>query len=288
MRGPAITIHKALFALLLIVIAAPISTAQMSAVPTSAPTPAFDVVSVKQTKMASDRETIESLPGGDGITIRNMTLQGIIDFAYDLRPELVSGLPEWAKTQKYDLLAKVADADVAAFHKLNLEQRRAMLLALLADKFQLKTYRESKELPIYALVVSKNGVKMKEAVSGDKYTNGIKLQDGTLAGAGTLMGSTGQGVPVSALVLMLSRLGLDRVVVDRTGLTGTYDFSLRFAPERGSIPVINGQPAAISAEDAAKPSIFTALQEQLGLKLEPTKGLVEELVVDHIQLPSEN
>jgi uncharacterized protein (TIGR03435 family) len=260
-----------------------------NAVPDVAPTIAFEVVSVKPTKTASDRETIESPPDSDGITIQNLTLQGIIEFAYNFhRSGLISGLPQWAKTQRYDLMAKVADQNVAAFHQLDQAQRRLMLQVLLAAKFQLKLHREQKEVPMYALVISKNGLKMKEATPGDGYPNGMRLQDGKPAGSGALMGPTGQGVQVSALVLMLSRLGLDREVMDKTGLTGKYDFSLRFAPEAGSIPVINGQPAAVSAEDAAQPSIFTALQEQLGLKLEPTKGFVEALVIDHIELPTED
>jgi uncharacterized protein (TIGR03435 family) len=87
---------------------------------------------------------------------------------------------------------------------------------------------------------------------------------------------------------MLSRLDLGREVVDKTGLTGKYDFTLRCAPTEAMRPVINGQMRPISEEDAELPSIFTALQEQLGLKLEPTKGQIEGLVVDHIERPSEN
>lgn len=241
----------------------------------------FDVVSVRPTQIAVDGTTIESPPNGDGITMRNVTVHEMIDYAYSFHhPELVSGLPEWAKTKNYDLVAKVADADLAAFHKLNQEQRRQMLQAVLAERFQLKVHRDPKELPIYALVVGKKGAKMK------------KSPDGTPAGAGTLIptakGLTGQGVQMATLALMLSRLDLGREVVDRTGLTGRYDFTLRCAPTEAMRPVINGQMQPVSEEDAALPSIFTAVQEQLGLKLESTKGLIEGLVIDHIEQPLEN
>jgi uncharacterized protein (TIGR03435 family) len=241
-----------------------------------------------------DRESMESPQNGDSMTIRNMTLEWIIDNAYNYeRPELVSGLPGWAKTEKYDIAAKVADTDVNAFRKLTQEQRRTMLRAVLADKFKLKVHFEPKEMPIYALLVRKNGQKMKEATPGDTYAGGLRFPNGRAAGAGTLLPNgpgqiVGQGVQMAALALMLTRLGLGREVVDRTGLTGRYDFTLRFEPTYASRPVINGQPQALSEEEATAPSVFTAVQEQLGLKLEATKGVVEGLVVDHVEPPSGN
>jgi uncharacterized protein (TIGR03435 family) len=253
----------------------------------------FDVVSVRPTQIAADGTAIESPPNGDGITMRNITVQEIVDYAYSFNhPELVSGLPEWAKTKNYDLVAKVADANLAAFRKLNQQLRRQMLLAVLAERFQLKVHREPKEVPIYALVVGKKGAKMKEAAPADQYASGSKSEDGTPAGAGTLIptakGLTGQAVQMATFALMLSRLNLGREVVDRTGLTGRYDFTLRCAPTEAMRPVINGQMQPVSEEDAALPSIFTAVQEQLGLKLESTKGMIEGLVIDHIEQPSEN
>jgi len=257
-------------------------------------TPAtFDVVSIRPTQIAADGAAIESPPNGDGITMRNITVQEIIDYAYSFRhPELVSGLPEWAKTKNYDLAAKVADTNLLAFRKLNQQQRRQMLQTVLAERFQLQVHREPKELPIYALVVVKKGKKMKEAVPWDQYDGGPKSEDGTPAGAGTLIptakGLTGQAVQMATLALMLSRLDLGREVVDRTGLTARYDFTLRCAPTEAMRPVINGQMQPVSEEDAGLPSIFTAMQEQLGLKLESTKRMIEGLVIDHIEQPSEN
>ena len=248
---------------------------------TSVQPPAFDVVSVKPTQTAADGAPIESPQNGDGITMRNVTTHEMIDYAYSFHhPELVSGLPEWAKTKNYDLAAKVTDANLAAFRKLNQEQRRQMLQAVLAERFQLKVHREPKQAPIYALVVGKKGVKMKESQDRTSVTTGTLLP--------TAKGITGKAVQMATLALMLSRLDLGREVVDRTGLTGRYDFTLRCAPTEAMRPVINGQMQPISEEDVALPSIFTALQEQLGLKLEPTKGSIEGLVIDHIEQPSEN
>jgi uncharacterized protein (TIGR03435 family) len=253
----------------------------------------FDVVSIRPTQIAADGASIESPPNGDGITMRNITVHEMIDYAYSFRhPELVSGLPEWAKTKNYDLVAKVADANLASFRKSNPQQRRQMLQAVLAERFQLKVHREPKEVPIYALVVEKKGTKMKEATPGDHYADGPKSPDGTPAGAGTLIptakGLTGQAAEMTTLALMLSTLDLGREVVDRTGLTGRYDFTLRCAPTQAMRPLINGQMQPVSEEDATLPSIFTAVQEQLGLKLESTKGMIEGLVIDHIEQPSEN
>ena len=157
-----------------------------------------------------------------------------------------------------------------------------MLQAVLAERFQLKVHREPKQVPIYALVVGKKGAKMKES------RNGTSSDAGNVNSHSQRGFRTGQAVQMPTLALMLSRLDLGREVVDRTGLTGRYDFTLRCAPTEAMRPVINGQMQPISEEDAALPSIFTALQEQLGLKLEPTKGPIEGLVIDHIEQPSEN
>jgi uncharacterized protein (TIGR03435 family) len=118
------------------------------------PTLAFDVVSIRPTKIASDRQTIESPPDSDGITTTNVTPQDLIQIAYDFhRRELVSGLPEWATRESYDLSAKVADSNLAAFHKLTQVQRRQMLQPVLASRFQLKVHIAPTQVPIYALII---------------------------------------------------------------------------------------------------------------------------------------
>jgi uncharacterized protein (TIGR03435 family) len=155
-------------------------------------------------------------------------------------------------------------------------------------------HTETKTLPVYELMIAKEGSKLKEATPGDTYTNGIKGPDGVAHGGMMRMGRgevTGQALPVESLVNMLSRQ-LQRTVIDKTGLTAKYDFTLQWT-EEGPTPMFKGsdggsQQRADAAPDATGPSIFTALQEQLGLRLQPAKGPVETLVVDHVEMPSEN
>ena len=161
-------------------------------------------------------------------------------------------------------------------------QRRLMMQAMLADRFKLKVHHETKELPMYSLVIAKGGFKLKEADPNDTYPNGVKGPDG-VGHSGMMMFLNGvlkaQGVPISNLANSLS-LQVHRLVVDKTGLTGKYDFSLAWTAD--GVTPDNG----LGAE--TWPSLFTALQEQLGLKLEPTKGMVDTIVVDHVEMPSEN
>lgn len=251
--------------------------------------PVFDVVSVRLITANVDSSSIQSPPDGDGITIHNLTLEWIIDFAYSFqRSELVSGLPEWAKTDRYDITAKVTGADLASFQKLTQDQRLLMVQALLAARFGLKAHRELREIPIYALVIAKSGPKMKQATPGDRYLNGARDNNGQPTGPGTFVGLTGQSVTMEDLAQRLTRIGVGREVVDRTGLTAKYDFTLRCAPTDAMRPVINGQVAPLTDEENALPSVFTAVQEQLGLKLEPAKGSVEGLVIDRLERPQEN
>jgi uncharacterized protein (TIGR03435 family) len=172
--------------------------------------------------------------------------------------------------------------------------------ALLADRLKLKLSHDSKELPVYALVVAKNGPKLQEAKPGDTYPNGIKAPDGKPAGGAGMMRMgpgqlTGQGLPMESLAQLLSEQ-LGRTVLDKTGLKGKYDFTMTWTPDpnegmmrMGPGPGPGGPPNNDAAlPDSSGPSLFTAIQEQLGLKLDSTKGPVDILVVDHVEKPSEN
>jgi uncharacterized protein (TIGR03435 family) len=254
--------------------------------------PAFDVVSVKPNKSGNGGMRI--MFNSDGYSATNVSPKLLIQVAYGIREDLISGAPNWADSSRYDFDAKVAGPDVDALKKLNPEQRRSMLQPALADRFKLKVHTETKQLPVFELVIAKGGSKLKEAAPGDAYTNGIKGPDGVGRGGMMRMGRgqlTGQAVPIGNLVNMLSQQ-LHQTVIDKTGLTGKYDLELNWTPDQGSDPMFkgtDGAPArADTAPDASGPSIFTAVQEQLGLKLQSTKGPVETLVVDHIEIPSEN
>jgi uncharacterized protein (TIGR03435 family) len=253
----------------------------------------FDVVSIRLNKTDSRGGMVRIDPNGDGLIIVNVPLRNIIEFAYNFhRDDLVSGAPDWSRSERYDIEAKVADADVPMYHVLKEGQRRLMLQAVLADRCKLQVHRDPRDRPVYALLVAKGGLKIKESVPANP--NGMKGPDGkpvqgefwNRSGAGQF---TGQQMPMPSIALALSEMGLDRQVIDRTGLTGKYDFTLQFTPERSSGSPMSGggqQESAVAPDSG--PSIFTAVQEQLGLKLDPQKGEVEGLVIDHLERPSDN
>ena len=266
-------------------------SATTEAVSTDVKLPAFDVVSVKQNK--SETHMIRVMMKPDGYAATNVSLKMLIEEAYGIREDLISGAPGWVDSTRFDIDAKVAGTNVDDLKKFKPEQRMSMLRPMLADRFQVKVHTETKTLPVYELVVAKGGSKLKEATPGDIYTNGIKGPDGVAHGGMMRMSRgevTGQALAVESLVNMLSRQ-LQRTVIDKTGLTGKYDFTLQWT-EENSDPMFKGgdgnQQKAEPAPDATGPSIFTALQEQLGLKLQSAKGPVETLVIDHVEMPSEN
>jgi bla regulator protein blaR1 len=259
----------------------------------------YEAASIKPNK--SDTNMVRLMFSPDGLTATNGTLQMLIHAAYGVEDHQISGGPGWLNSDHYDIEAKMDSATAEALHKLSEDQgrleRQRMLQALLADRFKLTIHRETKELPIYALVIAKNGPKIQEARPGDTYPNGFKGPDGR-AGAGMFFmngnGSvTGQGIPIENLTRLLSRQ-LGRTVVDKTGLTGKYDFTVKWTPDESQGAMFKGPgsgpqgSASKPPPDSSGPSIFTAIQEQLGLKLESQKGLVEILVIDHVEKPSEN
>jgi len=284
----------------LIAVIAPSLLGQGAAVPSAAaPTvvttdvkvPVFEVVSIKQNK--SDNGMIRVMTKPDGYSATNISLKMLLQAAYGIREDLISGVPSWADSVRYDIDAKVAGPDVDDLKKLSNEQRRSMLQPLLADRFKLQVHTETKQLPVFELVLAKGGSKLKEATPGDTYPSGFKGPDGVAHGGMMRMGHgelTGQALPISSLANMLSQQ-LQHTVIDKTGLTGKYDFTLQWTPEEGSDPMFKGADGGSRAEpapDASGPSLFTALQEQLGLKLQSTKGPVETLLVDHVEMPTEN
>jgi len=254
--------------------------------------PVFDVVSVKPNK--SDNGMMRVMNKPDGYTATNVSLKMLIQMAYGIRQDLISGGPDWVDSAHFDLDAKVDGADVDTLKKLSPEQRRMVLRPALEDRFKLKVHTETKQLPVFELGIAKGGTKLKEASPDATYPNGFKGFDGVAHGGMLRMGNgefQGQGVEIKGLVNMLSQQ-LRQTVIDKTGLTGKYDFELNWTPDDGLVPMFHGTDGspqkADPAPDASGPTIFTALQEQLGLKLQSAKGPVETLVIDHVEMPSEN
>jgi uncharacterized protein (TIGR03435 family) len=243
------------------------SQAPAAAPPTAqaAPTPQYEyaVATVKPDKSEGVqsywRNTI------DGFSAITPPI-GFIMSAYDVHtPEQIVGLPAWAGSEAFAIEAKMDGDTVAALAKLQpqeqWQQRQKMLQALLADRFALKVHRTTKELPIYVLTVVDAG-KLKKSVS---ETGGSSTYSGKF---------TARGISIDSLAMNLSNT-VGRTVVNQTGLEGTYDFTLEWAPE------------GADASDP-RPSIFTALEEQMGLKLKPARGPVDAIVVDAIKRPSQN
>jgi len=259
----------------------------------------YDVASIKPNKSGTNMVRLMFTP--DGLSAANGTLQMLINAAYRVEDNQISGAPNWMNSERYDIDAKMDSSTADELRKLSEDDRREvrqrMLQALLADRFKLTIHRETKELPVYALVIAKNGPKLQEAKPGDTYPNGIKGPDGRVGAGMTFMAGrgsvTGQGIPISDLVRFLSRQ-LGRKVEDKTGLTGKYDFTLQWTPDESQGAMFKGpspEPQGAASPpppDASGPSIFTALEEKLGLKLESQKGPVEILVIDHVEKPSEN
>jgi bla regulator protein blaR1 len=233
---------------------------------------------------------IRTMP--DGFDATNAPLALLIQLAYGVEENQIIGIPGPIHSQRYDIEAKVDSSDVPKLKDLTPKQRMQMLQPLLADRFQLKLHQETRQLSVYELVIAKNGPKLREAKPGDTYPNGIKGPDGH-GRAGLIWMQTGQitfqGVSISDLTRTLAqRLGHN--VIDKTGLTGQYDFTMQWPTEDNPGPAFNngqGEQQSNSAE-SAQASIFTVIQEQLGLKLESRKAPVEVLVIDHVEPPSEN
>lgn len=243
-----------------------------------APAIAFSVATIRLSN-PDDRHGwhLEFTP--DGFSARNVPLRKVIQEAYGVyEEERLSHGSDHIQAEKFDIEAKFDPASGVDFKNISLSQRRSMLQALLADRFKLSIHYEPKELPVYALVIAKNGPKLQRAASDVNSFDGIKGYDALVTHSGRDSLEV-KSFAMSNLALTL-HYWTGRIVVDKTGLTGRYDFSLRWNHMR--------DPASAQSSDSSAPSIFTALQEQLGLKLEPMKYPVDTIVIDHLEPPSEN
>ncbi|MBV9504366.1 MAG: TIGR03435 family protein [Acidobacteriia bacterium] len=259
------------------------------------PRPAFEVASVKANKSGQGFIAVRPSPGGR-FTITNAPLRVLITLAYRLKDFQVSGGPGWISSDRFDITAK-------AEGNAKFEEMLPMLQTLLESRFQLKIHRDTKEVPVYALVVSKPG-KLHQSEGECPAATGPPPPPEPGKPPGLPCGGIfmfpgrfgGEKISISQLVDSLSRLS-GRVVLDKTGLTGRYDVSLEYTPDSAQLkPPPGGPPDAgpppglppLPPIDPNGPSLFTALQEQLGLKLESQKGPVEMLVIDSVQQPSED
>jgi uncharacterized protein (TIGR03435 family) len=208
---------------------------------------------------------------------RNHGLNTLIAAAYNLSPQAISGAPKWVISDHYDILAKTP-GEV----RPNLDEQMSMLRNLLADRFKLTHHLQQKELAIYALSVAKNGPKLKEsALAPDASPEGPPPLFFVLSPDFARLPA--RYATMSEFASVLQRSPLDRPVLDQTGLSGRYDFDLEFAPDETLWGGILPRPA-----NSDKPSLFEAMREQLGLRLEATRGPAQTLVIDHVERPCEN
>ena len=247
--------------------------------------PPFDVISVKPNK-DSHGTRMQFTP--DGLRGTGVTVQFLLYEGYGgINSNQVINEPAWAGSDGFDIEAKVLPADVPTLAKMTFEQRRTMFQSILADRFKLTVHHETREMPVYVLTVAKGGPKFKETAPDDPAATPPRRR-GTMINNGKITSTDAQ---ISTLVTILSR-NLGRTVVDKTGLTGNYDFTLVYTPDDGGVAPPprppDGSPAPAAGAPDPGASIFTALQEQMGLKLESTKGPVDVVVIDHIEKPAEN
>jgi uncharacterized protein (TIGR03435 family) len=269
--------YRALTLLTLALLSLPAIAQQIPTVPNPPP---YDVISIHPHNAMDDNTMFNSRPGNFVAT--NGTLKQLISYAYGVREDLITGLPSWADTAHFDISAKVSDFNPDAFKNLTREQRESMLLPMLADRFHVKAHTEVKTLSVFNLVVTKDGPRFKrnppppidpdDPKKGQEGRGNININNDDM---------TATAVPLSTLAEVLADQ-LSHTVIDKTGLTGDYDFRLKWTSEDQS------NNTADNGTTDRPPDLFTALQEQLGLKLESTKGPVTTLVVDHADQPTPN
>ena len=264
-------------AILISICATSITSAQTASTPATVSAqstpPAYDVMTIKPNVTGNGSTAFSLDTKGDHFIAHHVSLKQIMQYVYNLNEDSIAGVPAQFDTLRFDIEAKVVEPDLDALKKMNSEQRRAMLRPLVTERFQLKTHTESRILPVYELVVAKGKPKCKLSDDQTKLGWGdiglyynrsdIKLE--------------GRGLPMAHLAKTLADQ-VHRTVINKTGLDGNYDLTLQWTPD--------GAPVSTDTDSA--PSFYTAVQEQLGLKLQPAKAPVEVLVVDHAAMPSDN
>jgi uncharacterized protein (TIGR03435 family) len=232
----------------------------------------FEVASIKLANPDEQGGGIKAMPGGQRYVATNVPVKLIFSLMYKVPLRQITGGPAWLDTERYDIEATAA-------HSYDLDDLHTMFQNLLADEFKLRFHKEIREGPVYVLSVDKAGSKMKLNQSAQDFK--IPMNTGK---GGEVIGTR---VPMNYLCWWLSQVALareERPVIDTTGLDQFYDFTLEFAPELP--PGVNAENLPPGLSD--RPNIFTALKEQLGLRLEPQKGPVEFYVIDHAERPAAN
>ena len=237
--------------------------------------PAFEVATIKPSDPAHPQQIV-TLRGVEVITT-NVTVHDLINLAYWLHPKQVTGGPAWMESEKYDMAGK-PDAP----GQPNVDQMKMMIQKLLADRFQLKFHFEKRDLAAYAVRTAKTGAKIIRSQDDPKGLPGFYF--GRAASGTTL---TFRNSPMSQVTAVLQNF-LDKPVVDQSGLSEKYDFTLTFTLDPAQAVRLGGAPVPAADNPDAAPDVFAAFEQQLGLKLDSTKAPVNVMVIDKVERPSEN
>jgi len=238
---------------------------------------AFEVATIKPTTLDWPADgRFMRMQTAHMFVARNYTLRVILAAAYSLTPGAISGGPPWVDSDRYDILAEAPGQA-----RPTTDEQMSMLRTLLSERFSLTFHREEKEFSIYALMVAKNGTKL-TASTPDTSPEGSPPLVFALSPDGARLAA--RDATMGDLAWVMQRSALDRPVVDKTGLLGRYDFDLEWTPDEtqfgGNVPT--------AKPNNPKPDLSTAMREQLGLRLEATRGPIEAIVIDHVERPSAN
>ncbi len=238
--------------------------------------PEFTVATIKPSRPDAPR-------GGYGfrgqdVTTTNVTVNWMIKLAYNMHAHQITGGPAWLDSAKYDTVGR---PDTPG--QPSRDQMKLMIQGLLADRFQLKFHIEKREMPVYAMVVLKTGAKLTASAGDPNAFPGIGFGQGP-----GVLSLVGRNTTLEGVANALQSNILDKPVVNQTGLTGRYDFLLKFTPDPSQVANFGGLAPGNATDPDAPPDIFSAFQQQLGLKLESTKALVDVIVIEKIERPSEN
>ncbi len=233
--------------------------------------PSFEVVTIKPSR----REKLDKGFGmrGRRFTVVNDSVTDLVTLAYGFHLQQIAGAPSWAESEKFDIEGEADGEGVP-----NLDQWKLMLRKMLADRFHLAFHMEKKELSVYALTVAKTGMKMTKSLNQDGLA-GLGLRGlGSVVGRSANMGNFRN---------FMQGFVMDRPVLDQTGIEGRYDFQLDWTPDEFQFSTL-GVKAPPAPDSAPHPDLYTAIQQQMGLKLEAVKAQADVMVVDRVEKPSEN
>jgi uncharacterized protein (TIGR03435 family) len=237
---------------------------------------AFEVATIKPGNADDRSGKYITMQGGHQFIAKNYTLKNLIGAAYNLNPRAMSGGPDWTDAVRYDIRAVTPGEN-----RPSLDQQMAMLRTLLSDRFHLKFHIEPKEFSVYALTIARNGPNLKESSAGSDEQPMLV----STVFPGVKIRLPARNATMSQFAAVLGRAVLDRPVVDKTGLSGRYDFDLEWTPDDTQF---GGNLPPVLPENAKLPDLFAALQQEVGLRLESTRAAVDTIVVDSVQRPSEN